>query len=199
MSERFTAAVVKEFGSTLTIREEDLPEPGRFQALVKNVASGICHTEAHAAGGRLARQAPHYPSFPATKVSAKCSSWAPVSTTSRSVTWWATRGCGKRAAPANSAAPAAKPTVPTRSTADTPSTAPSASTCPVDTRYCARIPEGSDPIEVAPILCAGVTVYKGLKEANTRPGEYMVIFGAGLLRPRQDSPGGQGSAAGGRQ
>lgn len=68
----------------------------------------------------------------------------------------------------------------------------------VDTRYCARIPEGSDPIEVAPILCAGVTVYKGLKEANTRPGEYMVISGAGLLRPRQDSPGGQGSAAGGR-
>lgn len=30
MSERFTAAVVKEFGSTLTIREEDFPEPGRF-------------------------------------------------------------------------------------------------------------------------------------------------------------------------
>ena len=198
MSEKFTAAVVKEFGSTLTIREEDLPEPGRFQALVKNVASGICHTDVHAAGGDWPVKPP-LPFIPGTKVSAKWSSWAPVSTTSRAVTWWATRGCGPRAAPVNSAAPAAKPTVPTRSTADTPSTAPSASTCPVDTRYCARIPEGSDPIEVVPILCAGVTVYKGLKEANTRPGEYMVISGAGLLRPRQDSPGGQGSAAGGRQ
>ena len=51
MSEKFTAAAVKEFGSTLTIREEDLPEPGRFQALVKNVASGICYTDVHAAGG----------------------------------------------------------------------------------------------------------------------------------------------------
>lgn len=52
MSEKLTAAVVEEFGPTLTIREEDLPEPGRFRALVKNVASGICHTDVHAAGGR---------------------------------------------------------------------------------------------------------------------------------------------------
>ena len=29
MSEKLTAAVVEEFGP-LTIREEDLPEPGRF-------------------------------------------------------------------------------------------------------------------------------------------------------------------------
>ena len=51
----------------------------------------------------------------------------------------------------------------------------------VDTRYCARIPEGSDPIEVAPILCAGVSVYKGLKVAETRPGQFMVISGIGGL------------------
>lgn len=31
----------------------------------------------------------------------------------------------------------------------------------VDAAFAARIPDGVDPVEVAPILCAGVTVYKG--------------------------------------
>jgi propanol-preferring alcohol dehydrogenase len=32
---------------------------------------------------------------------------------------------------------------------------------------------------VAPILCAGITVYKGLKESGARPGETVAIVGAG--------------------
>ncbi|MGO3027157.1 zinc-dependent alcohol dehydrogenase, partial [Corynebacterium variabile] len=51
----------------------------------------------------------------------------------------------------------------------------------VDTRFAPRIPEGSDPLEVAPILCAGVTVYKGLKVSETKPGQFMVISGVGGL------------------
>ena len=37
-------------------------------------------------------------------------------------------------------------------------------------RFAARIPEGADPVEIAPVLCAGVTVYKGLKVTEARPG-----------------------------
>jgi propanol-preferring alcohol dehydrogenase len=32
---------------------------------------------------------------------------------------------------------------------------------------------------IAPILCAGLTVYKGLKESNARPGQTVAIVGAG--------------------
>lgn len=32
---------------------------------------------------------------------------------------------------------------------------------------------------VAPILCAGITVYKGLKESSVRPGQTVAIVGAG--------------------
>lgn len=32
---------------------------------------------------------------------------------------------------------------------------------------------------VAPVLCAGVTVYKGLKESEARPGQVVAIVGAG--------------------
>lgn len=36
------------------------------------------------------------------------------------------------------------------------------------------------PMEgVAPVLCAGITVYKGLKESGARPGETVAIVGAG--------------------
>lgn len=32
---------------------------------------------------------------------------------------------------------------------------------------------------VAPVLCAGITVYKGLKESNAKPGQTVAIVGAG--------------------
>jgi alcohol dehydrogenase, propanol-preferring len=51
----------------------------------------------------------------------------------------------------------------------------------VDSRFAARIPAGSDPVEVAPVLCAGVTVYKGLKMTEARPGQWVTISGIGGL------------------
>ena len=36
-------------------------------------------------------------------------------------------------------------------------------------------------VEIAPILCAGVTVYKGLKVTDTKPGDWVVISGIGGL------------------
>lgn len=47
--------------------------------------------------------------------------------------------------------------------------------------YLGRIPEKLSFVDAAPILCAGVTTYKGLKETETRPGEWVVISGIGGL------------------
>ena len=47
--------------------------------------------------------------------------------------------------------------------------------------YLGRIPEKLTFVDAAPILCAGVTTYKGLKETETRPGEWVVISGIGGL------------------
>jgi propanol-preferring alcohol dehydrogenase len=47
--------------------------------------------------------------------------------------------------------------------------------------YVGRLPENPDFVAMAPILCAGVTTYKGLKETDTRPGEWVVISGIGGL------------------
>jgi len=45
--------------------------------------------------------------------------------------------------------------------------------------HVARIPRDCDLAGISPVLCAGITVYKGLKEANVRPGQYVAIVGAG--------------------
>lgn len=45
--------------------------------------------------------------------------------------------------------------------------------------HVARIPPDTDLATVAPVLCAGLTVYKGLKESCARPAEIVAIVGAG--------------------
>ncbi|KAJ5782366.1 hypothetical protein N7457_004140 [Penicillium paradoxum] len=45
--------------------------------------------------------------------------------------------------------------------------------------YVTPIPDGLDSAEAAPLLCAGVTVYSALKRSNARPGQWVVISGAG--------------------
>ena len=47
--------------------------------------------------------------------------------------------------------------------------------------FAARLPGNVDFAATAPILCAGVTTYKGLKETEARPGEWVVISGVGGL------------------
>jgi len=47
--------------------------------------------------------------------------------------------------------------------------------------YLGRIPDNLSFVAAGPILCAGVTTYKGLKETQARPGEWVVISGVGGL------------------
>lgn len=45
--------------------------------------------------------------------------------------------------------------------------------------HAARIPQDCALDAIAPVLCAGITVYKGLKESGARPGQTVAIVGAG--------------------
>ncbi|CCH41227.1 Alcohol dehydrogenase [Wickerhamomyces ciferrii] len=47
-----------------------------------------------------------------------------------------------------------------------------------DAVQAAKIPQGTDLANIAPILCAGVTVYKALKTADLKPGQWVAISGA---------------------
>ena len=45
--------------------------------------------------------------------------------------------------------------------------------------HAAKIPQGTDLAQIAPVLCAGITVYKALKVSEAVPGNWVAITGAG--------------------
>jgi propanol-preferring alcohol dehydrogenase len=51
--------------------------------------------------------------------------------------------------------------------------------CIAKAAHIARIPKECDLAAIAPVLCAGITVYKGLKESGVKPGQFVAIVGAG--------------------
>ncbi|KAF2799006.1 GroES-like protein [Melanomma pulvis-pyrius CBS 109.77] len=51
--------------------------------------------------------------------------------------------------------------------------------CIAKAAHVARIPKEVPLDAIAPVLCAGITVYKGLKESGVKPGQWVAIVGAG--------------------
>jgi propanol-preferring alcohol dehydrogenase len=48
-------------------------------------------------------------------------------------------------------------------------------------RYVVQVPDGVDPLDAAPLTCAGVTTYKAVKVAGTRSSDLVAVFGVGGL------------------
>ncbi len=48
-------------------------------------------------------------------------------------------------------------------------------------RYVVKVPDGIDPFDAAPLTCAGVTTYKAVKVAGTRSSDLVAVFGVGGL------------------
>jgi propanol-preferring alcohol dehydrogenase len=51
MTQMMKAAVVHEFGQPVVVEEVPVPVPGPGEVLVRILASGVCHTDVHAADG----------------------------------------------------------------------------------------------------------------------------------------------------
>jgi alcohol dehydrogenase, propanol-preferring len=47
--------------------------------------------------------------------------------------------------------------------------------------HATKIPEKLSPVEAAPLLCAGVTVYRAIHQANLSQGQRLAVFGVGGL------------------
>lgn len=181
MSTQIKAAVVTAFQQPLSIETNyELPEPGPNQALVKLVTSGVCHTDLHAAEGDWpVKPSPPFvpghegvgevvavgPGVTDVKVGDMVGNawlWSACGSCEYCVTGWETLCEQQRNGGYSVDGSFGDHMI-------------------VDTRYAARIPEGADPVEVAPVLCAGVTVLKALKRTEARPGQWVAITGIGGL------------------
>ncbi|GGE72394.1 alcohol dehydrogenase AdhP [Nesterenkonia cremea] len=175
-----TAAVVEDFGKDLAVTDYPRPAPGPGQVLVKLIASGVCHTDLHAAEGDwpVKPAPPFVPGHEGVGVVEELGEgvtnlevgqmvgnawlWSACGTCEHCRTGWETL-CEAQTNGGYSV------------------DGSFGEYMLVDAAFAAAIPEGSDPHEIAPVLCAGVTVYKGLKMTGVRPGQWVVISGIGGL------------------
>lgn len=175
------AAVVRELGGRLDLSgNEEIPEPQEHEALVKLISSGVCHTDLHAAEGDWPIK-PEPPFIPGHEGVGRVEKIGPRVTELQVGDLvgnaWLWRACGHCEYCRNGWETLCEEQVNGGYVAN----GSFGQYMLVDARYAPRIPEGADPYEVAPILCAGVTVYKGLKMSEVCPGEWMTISGIGGL------------------
>ena len=180
MARTMKAAVVRALGQPLSIEEVPVPVPKAGEVLVKIIASGVCHTDLHAAEGDwpVKPTPPFIPGHEGAGIVAAVGSGVtglkegdPVGIAwlhdacgvcEWCITGWETlcpsqhntgygvNGCFAEYAIGNAA-------------------------------YVGLLPPNPDFAALAPILCAGVTTYKGIKEADVEAGEWIVISGIGGL------------------
>lgn len=180
MPKTMRAALVRTLGGPLSIEEVPVPEPKAGEVLVRIMASGVCHTDLHAADGDwpVKPTPPFIPGHEGAGIVAAVGAGVknlkegdPVGiawlhdacgTCDPCLTGWETvcasqrnsgygvNGCFAEYAIGNAA-------------------------------YVGRLPDKPDFAALAPILCAGVTTYKGIKETEARPGEWLAVSGVGGL------------------
>jgi alcohol dehydrogenase, propanol-preferring len=172
------AAVVEQFREPLVMRELPVPTPGPGQALVEIMASGVCHTDLHAANGDWPVK-PSPPFIPGHEgagiVVALGSGVTHLKEGDRVGTAWLHSACGH----CEFCFSGWETLCLEQKNSGYSVNGSFAQYALVQSDYVGRIPKNLSFVDAAPILCAGVTTYKGLKETNARPGEWVVISGAG--------------------
>jgi alcohol dehydrogenase, propanol-preferring len=173
-------AVVPEFGAPLVIEDRPIPEPGPGQITVKMEASGLCHTDIHAAQGDWPVK-PNPPFVPGhegvgtvhmigdgvtglrvgERVAVPWLGYA-CGTCRYCLTGWETLCTSQR------------------------NSGYSVDGCFAEyflgeAAYAGRVPDGVSSLDAAPLTCAGVTTYKAVKVGNVRPGDLVAISGVGGL------------------
>ena len=174
------AAVVHEFGKPLSVQEVSVPRPSSGQILVRIVASGVCHTDLHAAEGDWPVK-PKLPFIPGHEgvgyVAAVGSDVTLLKEGDRVGVPWLHSACGICEYCLTGWETLCQQQQNTGYSVD----GGFAEYVLAPAAYVGHIPDSLDLTEAAPILCAGVTTYKGLKETDTKPGDWVVIVGVGGL------------------
>lgn len=174
------AAVVKAFGEPLVIEQVPVPQVGPGQILVKIAATGVCHTDLHAAEGDWPIK-PNPPFIPGHEgvgqVVALGEGVKHLKMGDRVGVPWLYSACGH----CEHCLDSWETLCLSQQNAGYSVNGSFAEYCLADANYVGIIPDNVDYNEIAPILCAGVTVYKGLKMTDTKPGDWVVISGIGGL------------------
>jgi alcohol dehydrogenase, propanol-preferring len=177
---KMKAAVVREFGKPLVIEEMRVPDPSEGEVLVKIEASGVCHTDLHAADGDWPVK-PTPPFIPGHEgagfVAGVGRGVKHVKEGDRVGIAWLHDACGH----CEFCLTGWETLCMQQRNSGYSFNGTFGEYAIGAADYVARIPKNLNFIDAGPILCAGVTTYKGLKESEARPGQWVVISGVGGL------------------
>ncbi len=180
MAKMMKAAIVKELGQPLVIDEAPVPEPGPGQIQVAIQASGVCHTDLHAAEGDwpVKPQPPFIPGHEGVGfVSGVGAGVTHVKEGDRVGVPWLYSTCGH----CEHCMGGWETLCEGQQNTGYSVNGGFAEYVVADPDYVGHLPSTVSFTELAPVLCAGVTVYKGLKVTDTKPGDWVVISGIGGL------------------
>jgi propanol-preferring alcohol dehydrogenase len=175
------AAVVHSFQKPLSIEDTSLPEPGPEQVLVRIEACGLCHTDIHAARGEwpVKPGLPFIPGHEGVGVIERLGSGNAhgLKDGMRVALPWLGYACGDCRYCNSGAETLCLSQINTGYGMN----GGFAEYAVGYARHVVRVPDGVDPLDAAPLTCAGVTTYKAVKVSGASSAGLVAVFGAGGL------------------
>jgi propanol-preferring alcohol dehydrogenase len=180
MAQTMKAAVVHDFTAPLRIEEVAQPEPDTGQVVVKIEASGLCHTDIHAAHGDwpVKPKLPLIPGHEGVGIVAKVGAGvSDIKEGDRIALPWLGYACGTCRYCVSGWETLCERQLNMGYFID----GGYAEYTRAYANYVCKVPSGVNPLEAAPLTCAGVTTYKAVKMSGARPSSLVAIFGIGGL------------------
>lgn len=174
------AAVVRAFGEPLVLENRPDPQPGPGQVRVRVEASGLCHTDIHAAHGDwpVRPSPPFVPGHEGVGIVEELGEGVTHLTLGQRVAVpWLGKACGRCEHCLSGWETLCEAQINTGYGCD----GGYAEKMLAWADFAQPVPDGIDPREAAPLTCAGVTTYKALKVAGVRPSQLVAVSGIGGL------------------
>jgi alcohol dehydrogenase len=177
---KMRAIIVPEAGARFRTEERDLPEPSRHEVRIRVHACGVCHSDSIIVEGSLPGLS--YPRIPGHEVIGVIDAMGQGvegwEAGMRVGVGWFGGACGYCARCRRGDAFACENihtvTGVTRDGGYATHMLALASAL-------ARVPEGLDSVQSAPLLCAGITTFNSLRNCGAKPGDVVAIHGVGGL------------------
>ena len=173
------AAVVHDFRQPLVLEDRPIPTPGHGEVVVRIEASGLCHTDIHAAHGDWPVK-PSLPFVPGHEVGIVTRVGAGVTRVKegeRVALPWLGYACGTCDYCVSGRETLCLQQVNTGYGMD----GAYSEYAKASAAYVGLVPAGIDPFDAAPLTCAGVTAYKAVKSSGARSSDLVAVFGVGGL------------------
>jgi propanol-preferring alcohol dehydrogenase len=176
----YRAAVVHQFGEPLKIEQVPPADLAAGQVRVRIEASGLCHTDIHAAHGDwpVKPTPPFVPGHEGVGIVTELGPGATeVAVGDRVAMPWLAYACGV----CDYCVSGQETLCLEQKNMGYSIDGGFGEYATAFARYVVRVPDGIDPFDAAPLTCAGVTTYKAVKVGGTRSSHLVAVFGIGGL------------------